>query len=158
MVPSSSCAPLARARRERDTEVQHLHLVVPATHQEHVLRLDVSVDDPQAVGAAEGIGDPACDCYALVDSQPRLQQALAKRHTLGPLHGDVRGTSVAGVPVAEVADDVRMLERCQDLGLPAESRAMQRALSQELQRDDLAAEAVSARHAAHAAADQPWIS
>ena len=102
---------------------------------EHVLGLEVAVDDPALVRELRRLEDLADDLDRLADGQPARDQVL-ERGALDVLHRD----PVAAVGLAAVvdADHVRVLEPRRRLRLAAEAldelRVLGEALVQELER------------------------
>ena len=79
------------AGRQRDTEVGHQRATVV---QQDVLRLDVAVDHPVAVGVVERAGDLGRDPDGIVDRELLLAaQPVAQRFAFHERHHIVRGRS-----------------------------------------------------------------
>ena len=98
---------LARRAGARDPEVHHLH--APLAVDDHVVGLDVSVDDPVAVGETERRQDLA----RVVDRDPDRRGAtcneeLLQRPPLDVLHRDV--VRALGLAAVVDRDDVRVGE------------------------------------------------
>ncbi len=85
---------------------------------QHVLRLQVAVDDPLAVGEARGVEDLAGEVDRVLGAHPALDQVLQLR-AVDVLHRDEVG--VAELAAVEDADHVRVLEAGGGLGLAAEA-------------------------------------
>ncbi len=108
---------LARPR-PRDAEVGHLQAAVGV--HEHVVRLDVPVDDPLLVGEAHGAEDLPDVRDRPVDRQRAAgDDQLLERAPLDVLHRDVVGA--LGLAAVVDRDDVGMRERGGVLGLAAEA-------------------------------------
>ena len=102
----------------RDAEVGDLAAAILA--DEHVVRLDVAMDDAVAVREPDGGQDLACVVHGDRHGQRALaDDQLLEGRPLQVLHGDVRGA----LGLATVVDrhDVRVGEACGVLGLAAEA-------------------------------------
>jgi hypothetical protein len=99
-----------------DAEVGHHRFALRV--DDHVLRLQVAVDDPLAVRVAGRLQHLADHRDALLDRDPGVDQLLQRR-PLDVLHGDV----VGALPCAAVEDrdDVRVLQPGGRLGLALEA-------------------------------------
>ena len=85
---------------------------------QHVLRLEVAVDDPVLVGEPRRLEDLADQRRPPARRQPALDQLLERR-ALDVLHRDVVGA--VDLAAVEDADDVRVLEPGRRRGLAAEA-------------------------------------
>ena len=101
----------------RQPEVEHLHLA--RAEQEHVLGLEVAVDDALLVRGGEAARDLERDLDRLAGRQRPVLQPLAERLALQQLHRRVDGALLA----AEVVDgeDVRVREGGDRLRLALEA-------------------------------------
>ncbi|MEJ7695910.1 MAG: hypothetical protein WKF78_04615 [Candidatus Limnocylindrales bacterium] len=148
--------------RLRDPEVEHLDDVrrAVAGDQEHVLRLEIAMDDPLGVRGRERATDLTGDPQRArdVDRAFALDHA-AELDALEELHHEVHAAVARGAGVGDV-DDVRMADLRGGTGLAAEPLHQIRhpavARVQDLQRDTLAdLDVLGEVHLAHAAlADQ----
>ena len=108
---------LARARA-RDAEVRHLHATLAV--DEHVVRLDVAVDDPVPVREAERREDLPRVLDRDVDRRRAARDdQLLERPPVEVLHRDV--VRALGLAAVVDRDDVRMRERGRVLRLAAEA-------------------------------------
>ena len=146
---------VARRRLEqpRDAEVGQLGAAVVA--HEHVLGLDVAVDDAARVRVGERVAELARDHHRLAGRQ---RQPLGERAARHQLHHDVALAGRRGAEVVD-ADDAGVLEPRQRARLAREASAevgIGRALGPQHLDRDVAAEAivVRAEDAAHAARAQ----
>ncbi len=94
-------------RRDSDAEIREQHLV--ALVQQHILRLDIAVNQPLFVGVLQG------SCYLPYSGQDGLEAqlpafgiALAQRAVGGILHHQKRGAALHAK--IEDAQDMRMLQ------------------------------------------------
>jgi hypothetical protein len=85
--------------RSRDAEVGHLRLAVAV--QQHVLRLDVAVNEPGRVRE----GESATDLRRHLERLPNGQRAAALDHLLQVLAGDVLEDDELAVVVLAAVDD-----------------------------------------------------
>ncbi len=103
---------------------------------EDVLRLQVAVDDPLAMGEARCAQDLAGEVDRVLGGHPTLDELLQLR-PVDVLHRDEVG--VAELAAIEDADDVRVLEAGRGLGLAAEALdellVLREAVVQHLDRD-----------------------
>lgn len=125
--------------------------VAPA--QEQVARLQVAVNDAAPVRLRERRGDAGEQRHALVDGEHAATQVLLEVLAREPLHDEIR-LAVLTHPVRDVADDARVVELGEQLGLAGESLRLPRLdmRLEQLHGDELAAELVAgAKDHAHAA-------
>jgi hypothetical protein len=115
-----------------EAEVEHLDL--PRAEQEHVLGLQVAVDDALLVRRGQPARDLEGDLDGLAGRQRAVLQALAQRLALQQLHRRVHRALLA----AEIVDreDVGVRERSDGLRLPLEAPERVRVLG-EIPREDL---------------------
>ena len=133
-----------------DAEVGH---DCGASREEHVVRLDVAMDDATLVGVLERARDVAEDANGVGDRERRLlRKAKSKRLALHERHRVVR--QAVDVTGGEHGDDVRLLERSGHPDLPLEPVGADAGgeLGREHLDDDASAEAhfVSDEDARHA--------
>ena len=114
VAPGGSRGSLAR-HPLRDPEVHHLGRAVSVDH--HVERLQVAVDDPDAVDRLEAVGDLRRQLVRLLGGKrpPRFQDLLEVR-ALDQLHRDVLARAVLAVLVDAADAGVRDAARELDLG------------------------------------------
>src|SRR5437016_3446558 len=116
------------ADRLRDAKVRNERMVL---REEHVLRLDVAMDDAVAVRIIERVRDVAQDVHGLGDGQlSDARQTLSERLALDIRHRVVK--KAAGCARAEERHDMRMLQSRGDMDLPNE--ALRTDLAGELRR------------------------
>ena len=113
-----------------DAEVGHLHAAVPQDHD--VVGLDVPVDDPPAVGVAQGLDDLGDEVEGLppVELVPLLLHVLLQGDAVDELHDDV--LQVGGAAHIVDGHDVGVGEHGHGLGLLVEAAAQLRVLRQVL--------------------------
>ena len=112
---------LGRGHDPGDAEVGHLHTAVPEDHD--VLGLDVPVDDPPAVGVAQGPDDLGGEVEGLPPGQGAvlLLHILLEGQAVNELHDDV--VQVVAVAVIIDGNDIRMGEHGDCPGLLVEAAA-----------------------------------
>src|SRR5688572_135182 len=101
---------------------------------------------------AEPLGDAGGHGRGLAQREAAPEQANLQVLAVEPLHGE-EALAERGDAVADVADDARVLEVVEHLGLAVEARRVGRAVgAHDLERDDLTGQAVDrAKHGAHGA-------
>ncbi|AUX48066.1 uncharacterized protein SOCE26_095930 [Sorangium cellulosum] len=103
------CQPRRRHRQPREPEVEHLHVLDRAVHEEQVARLDIAVNDPARVRRPERLGHRVYQGDRLFEAQRSPRQPLSERLAREPLHDQVR-LSGGRRPVGDIPDDVGVLE------------------------------------------------
>jgi len=106
-----------RVQELRDPEVEEARRAVG--RHEDVRRLEVPVDHEVLVRVLHRRADRAEEEESLPDAEAVAVAVLAERPPLDVLHDEVR-QAVLGRPSVEQLRDVRVVERRQDLPLPAE--------------------------------------
>jgi hypothetical protein len=154
--------PVARALDLRHAEVDDLReeRIEIALHEEHVVRLEVPMDDPRGVRLRQALEDLGDDVHRVGERDaPRTAEALPEVLAAKELHHEVRAAVLrAGV---EHRDDVRTLDGAHRPRLAREAADHLLVGGElgidELDRDALAeAEVLRLVHRAHAAvADEP---
>ena len=91
----------------RKTEVQNLD--APVACEEHVLGLQIAVDDPLLVRCGEAVGDLDADLDRLARRHGAGCETLSKRFSFEQLRDRIRG-AVVGADVVN-RQDVRMRQR-----------------------------------------------
>ena len=116
-----------------DAEVGHLHAAVPQDH--HIVGLDVPVNDPPAVGVAQGLGDLGDEVQRLTPVQlvSLFLHILLQGNAVDQLHDDVFQRRGAAHVIH--GHDVRVGQHSDRLGLIVEAAAELRILRQVLPQD-----------------------
>ena len=114
-----------------ETEVQHLHTAIGA--ELDVGRLQVPVNDAAVVGGFKRLRNLARDRQRLVKGHRSLLDAIRERGAFDELHDERPGRT----SLLEAVDlgDVRMVERCEQLGLALEPRQPLRIAGESIEQD-----------------------
>ena len=141
-----------RVRGLRQAEVQHFDRAVGS--QLDVRRLEIAVNDPHLVRGFERLGDLPRDGHGLVQWYRPVVQPIGERGPFDQLQ-DQRLDAVRFFETVDRAD-VRMIERCENVGFALEAREPVGIDGEELRKDlerDVAIELCVARtiDLAHAA-------
>jgi hypothetical protein len=107
-----------RLDRLRQSEVEHLDGAVGTDLD--VGRLEVSMHDAEIVRRFQRVGGLARDLKGFINWKRTLVKAIRQGRPFNELH--YQGDSALGFFEAVDGGDVRVIQRCQDLGFAAKSR------------------------------------
>ncbi len=107
-----------RFEKGRDAEIEHLR--DPVRRHQHVCRFQIAVHDEMRVRVVHRIADLAEQPQSIVNGERAIAAVHSDRHTVHEFHDQVGLATVRETGV-EQADDVRMVQRGEDLALGQES-------------------------------------